>query len=224
MAKRPFVQEGGGSIKALDLFIGIDFDNTIICYDRVFHKIALESGLIPSGLSVGKNSIRDLLRRQGKEESWTEMQGIAYGEKIIEAESYPGVEVFLGYCKLKNIPTCIVSHKTKYPYKGPACDLHDAGYQWLKIKGFLDEEKFGLSSLQVYFELSREEKIRRIASLKCTHFIDDLPEILLADDFPGDIRKILFDPSGNFRRISGVSHKGSWTEILEFFKAEVVAN
>ena len=27
--------------------IGIDFDNTIACYDGVFHQAALERGLIP---------------------------------------------------------------------------------------------------------------------------------------------------------------------------------
>lgn len=206
------------------LLIGIDFDNTIICYDRVFHKLALESGLIPHDLPARKIFIRNHLRQAGKEELWTEMQGQVYGDKIIEAESYPGVADFLGYCKLKNIPTCIVSHKTKNPYRGPKHDLHDAGYRWLQLKGFLDEEKFGLSSRRVYFELTKEEKIRRIASLKCTHFIDDLPEILMADGIPGNITKILFDPSGDFQHVLDVEHKRSWAEILEFFKTEIVAN
>lgn len=206
------------------LLIGIDFDNTIICYDRVFHKLALESGLIPHDLPAGKNSIRNHLRRAGKEELWTELQGQVYGDKIIEAESYPGVDDFLGYCKLKNISTCIVSHKTKHPYRGPKYDLHDAGYKWLQLKGFLDEEKFGISSRQVYFELTKEEKIQRIISLRCTHFIDDLPEIFLADGIPGNITKILFDPSGEFQRVRGVEHKRSWIEVLEFFKTEIVAN
>jgi hypothetical protein len=209
---------------SVNLLIGIDFDNTIICYDRVFHKIALESGLIPPDLPAGKNLIRDHLKREGKEELWTEMQGLVYGDKIIEAESYPGIDVFLGYCKLKNISTCIVSHKTKHPYRGPKYDLHDAGHKWLQSKGFLDEERFGISSRQVYFELTKGEKIQRIASLQCTHFIDDLPEILLADGIPGNITKILFDPPGNFQGIRDVAHKRSWIEILEYFKTEVVAN
>ena len=207
-----------------NLLIGIDFDNTIICYDQVFHKIALDAGLIPHDLPVGKNFIRNYLRREGKEDLWTEMQGQVYGDRIIEAESYPGVDVFLGYCKLKNISTCIVSHKTRHPYKGPEYDLHDAGHQWLRLKGFLDEERFGMSSRRVYFELTKEEKIQRIVSLKCTHFIDDLPEILLADGLPDNITKILFDPPGNFQGMSEVAHKRSWIEILEFFKTEVGAN
>ncbi len=207
-----------------NLLIGVDFDNTIICYDRVFHKLALESGLIAHDLPAGKNSIRNHLRQAGKEELWTEMQGQVYGDKIIEAESYPGVDDFFAYCKLKNIPVCIVSHKTKHPYIGPKHDLHAAGYKWLRLKGFLDEKKFGLSSRQVYFELTKEEKIRRIVALKCTHFIDDLPEILVSDGIPGNIMKILFDPSGKIQGVSDIEHKRSWIEILEFFKTEIVAN
>jgi hypothetical protein len=209
---------------SVDLLIGIDFDNTIICYDQVFHKIALDAGLIPHDLPVGKNFIRNHLRRESKEDLWTEMQGLVYGDKIIEAESYPGVNDFFAYCKLKNITTCIVSHKTKHPYRGPKYDLHEAGYKWLQLKGFLDEGKSGMSAEHVYFELTQEEKIQRIVSLKCTHFIDDLPEILMADGIPGNIKKILFDPSEDFQGISEVAHKRSWIEILEFFKTEVVAN
>lgn len=209
---------------SVDLLIGIDFDNTIISYDRVFHKLALQSNLIPFDLPAAKTLIRDYLRRAGKEELWTLMQGLAYGDKIIEAEPYPGVETFLSYCKLKNIRTCIVSHKTQHPCRGPMYDLHDAGHKWLQLKGFCDEERFGISHRQVYFELTQEEKIRRIASLECTHFIDDLPEILLADGIPANITKLLFDPPGSFQGIRDVAHKRSWDEILEFFKTEGVAN
>jgi hypothetical protein len=125
---------------------------------------------------------------------------------------------------LKKIPTCIISHKTSHPYRGPKYDLHAAGYKWLLAKGFLDEEKSGMSSRHVYFELTKEEKIQRIVSLKCTHFIDDLPEILLADGIPGNIKKILFDPAGDFQNVSDIERKISWFEILEFFKTEIVAN
>jgi hypothetical protein len=209
---------------SVDLLIGIDFDNTIICYDQVFHKIALDAGLIPHDLPVGKNFIRTHLRAEGKEDLWTEMQGLVYGDKIIEAESYPGIDDFLGYCKLKNIPTCIVSHKTKYHYRGPKYDLHEAGHRWLQLKGFLNDGRDGMFSRQVYFELTKEEKIQRIVSLKCTHFIDDLPEILLAEGIPSTVTKILFDPSGNLQGIRDIEHKRSWMDILEFFKIEVEAN
>ena len=41
------------------MLIGIDFDNTIVCYDRVFHKAALEKGLIPADLPPSKGRVRE---------------------------------------------------------------------------------------------------------------------------------------------------------------------
>ena len=45
------------------MIIGVDFDNTIISYDSVFHKLASESGLIPSTVSKNKTAVRDFLER-----------------------------------------------------------------------------------------------------------------------------------------------------------------
>ena len=47
------------------MHIGIDFDNTIVCYDKVFHKVAIEKGLIPEDIPPSKNNVRDHLRRIG---------------------------------------------------------------------------------------------------------------------------------------------------------------
>jgi len=70
--------------------IGIDFDNTLVRYDALFHRVALEEGLIPAGLPVNKNAVRDHLRAQGIEARWTEMQGTVYGARMAEAEAFPG--------------------------------------------------------------------------------------------------------------------------------------
>ena len=47
------------------MHIGIDFDNTIVCYGKVFHKVAVEKGLIPEDMSPSKNNVREHLRRIG---------------------------------------------------------------------------------------------------------------------------------------------------------------
>ena len=48
--------------------LGIDFDNTIVRYDNLFYKIALEKGLIDT--SIGKSKeIRDYLRSLTKTEN-----------------------------------------------------------------------------------------------------------------------------------------------------------
>jgi hypothetical protein len=48
---------------------------------------------------------------------------------------------------------------------------------------------------QVFFELTKQEKISRIVALGCTHYVDDLPEIL--DMLPDGMQKILFSQDAN---------------------------
>ena len=78
----------------MKLRIGIDFDNTIACYDQLFHRMALEKGLIPADLPEGKSQVRDYLRHGGKEDAWTELQGHVYGARMGEAPPFPGVIEF----------------------------------------------------------------------------------------------------------------------------------
>ena len=55
--------------------IGLDFDNTLIDYDGVFHQVALEKGLIDEHVPVSKTAVRDSLREREQEDDWTELQG-----------------------------------------------------------------------------------------------------------------------------------------------------
>ena len=61
--------------------IGIDFDNTIACYDGVFHAAAVARGLIPAEIPTDKTSVRNHLRAIGREPDWTELQGYVYGAR-----------------------------------------------------------------------------------------------------------------------------------------------
>ncbi|HEY1414093.1 MAG TPA: hypothetical protein VGF36_18245, partial [Rhodopila sp.] len=70
--------------------IGIDFDNTIACYDGVFHQAALERGLIPPDLAHDKNSVRDHLNGSGRKNDFTELQGYVYGTRMELVSPYPG--------------------------------------------------------------------------------------------------------------------------------------
>ena len=79
--------------------IGIDFDNTIVCFDTLFHRAAVEKSLIPADLPLSKTSVRDYLRREGREEAWTELQGYVYGVKIHDAAPFPGVLEFFARCR-----------------------------------------------------------------------------------------------------------------------------
>ena len=175
------------------MHIGFDFDNTLISYDRLFRKVALENALIPEDIPSKKNAVRDYLRLQGKENDWTRLQGEVYGGRILEAEAYPEMYATIEKIARSNIPMCIVSHKTRTPYLGEPWDLHAAARSWLTLKGFHRTEGLGWRKEQVFFELTKEEKAARIVALGCTHYVDDLPEIL--DMLPDSIHKILFAPN-----------------------------
>jgi hypothetical protein len=195
------------------MHIGIDFDNTIVCYDTLFHKVSLEKSLIPATIPVSKTEVRDHLRRIDNEPAWTEMQGYVYGARMAEAEPYPGVREFFTQLHARGIPLTIISHKTRHPFLGPQYDLHVAAQDWLERQGFFDPQQIGLPRANAFFELTKEAKLQRIASTGVTHFIDDLPEILKAPGFPANVKRILFDPNNLCGEGKTLVRAASWSEI-----------
>lgn len=173
--------------------LGLDFDNTLISYDQLFRQVALDQGLIPAATAPEKNAVRDYLRQQGREDDWTRLQGEVYGNRILEAEPYPGMRDTLQALSAQRIAMCIVSHKTRWPYLGERWDLHAAARSWLDRHGFHDPAGLAWSREQVFFELTKQAKAQRIVALQCTHYVDDLPEIL--DMLPDSVHKILFAPA-----------------------------
>ncbi len=173
--------------------IGLDFDNTIVNYDHVFHNAAVERNLIPSSVQQNKNAVRDCLRAMGRENDWIELQGHVYGACMHDAEAYPGCLDFMDWCELNDHELFIVSHKTRFPFAGPQYDLHAAASQWIDTCLRRDERRL-VSERNVYFELTKSEKLHRISELMCDLFVDDLPEILESVDFPVGVKKVLFRP------------------------------
>ena len=198
---------------ASSLHIGIDFDNTIVAYDKLFQRIAVEHGLIDAALPANKSTIRNHLRARGEEPAWTALQGIVYGPRITEAEPFPGVADFFTRCQKAGIKLSIISHKTREPIAGEPFDLHRAARSWLEKWGFLAL----LPRERVFFEVTREAKLQRIRDAQCTHFIDDLPEFLEEPLFPAGVERILFDPSGVCHWQEGLSIFASWQKISERF-------
>jgi hypothetical protein len=191
--------------------IGIDFDNTIVSYDALFHTVAREQGLVPEGIPVNKVAVRDHLRSVGREDRWTEMQGFVYGARMDEASAYPGVIDFMRASIGAGHVVMIISHKTRYPFLGPKYDLHAAARSWIGHHLTADGGPL-LPAEQVFFELTKEEKLARIAACACDVYIDDLPEILSAPAFPPATRPMLFDPEGH-HAMPGTATFASWAEI-----------
>jgi hypothetical protein len=202
------------------MIIGIDFDNTIVGYDDVFHRVAVERGLIPAEVPATKAMVRQFLVDQGQEDVWTEMQGDVYGTRMLDALPYPGALEFFAASRERGLDVYIVSHKTRRPYRGTPHDLHRAAQGWLEHHGFYDPARIGLCRERVFFELTKREKFERIARVGCTHFIDDLMEILAAPEFPAGVRPILFDPNGHQVGERSVTRIASWAELRDAIAAD----
>ena len=192
--------------------IGLDFDNTIVDYDALFHRVALEQGVIPPELAVTKLAVREHLRAAQREEVWTAMQGTVYGSRMSEAVFYPGALAFFRWARGAGVALAIISHKTRHPFLGPQYDLHQAARDWV-IANLVHEEQALIDPAEVYFELTKPDKLARIGALGCDFFIDDLPEILTAEAFPAATRRILFDPNGHHAPLAGVQTVAGWPMV-----------
>ena len=193
------------------MLVGLDFDNTLVRYDHLFHKIALEERLIHSQVPVSKTAIRDHLRSQSNEDAWTRIQGQVYGSRISEAEPFEGMKQALLSLQAEGCSLCIVSHKTKYPYLGDRVDLHAAAEAWLEENEFFSDHGLGLSTADVHFLPTKDEKAEMIVSLGCDCYVDDLPEILQL--LPTSLRKFLYDPKLTHQDSANWVRFSSWDKF-----------
>jgi len=193
--------------------IGVDLDNTIVCYNGLFHRVAVDRGWIPRGLASDKQSVRDYLRGEDRNDDWTILQGMVYGAEMIHAKPFFGVTEFFDGAVQRNWQLSIVSHRTRKPYLGPETDLHEAARNWLATNGVTNGPT-GISESQLFFEETLEDKLDRIKRLKCRLFIDDLQEVLLHESFPGGVRRVCFDPQ---RRCTShyLERVSDWSELAD---------
>jgi hypothetical protein len=193
--------------------VGLDFDNTIVCYDQVFHQVAVEKGLITADVPRSKGGVRDRLRALGLEEAWIEMQGYVYGARLADAPPFEGAGEFVQAALHAGIDVCVISHKTRHPFSGPAYDLHAAARAWLAHNPDFNGRRAGAPSVRCFFELTKEAKLKRIASERCDWFVDDLPEFLGEPTFPSGVRRVHFDPAGGGGADERFISAASWQQI-----------
>ena len=195
------------------MIIGVDFDNTIVCYDALFKKSRLNAGWWGRRSPAYKRSVRDHVRQTSRDQVWTELQGVVYGQRMHEAEPFDGAVDFFKRCRGQGISVYIVSHRTPTPQVGEPFDLYQAARHWLASRGFHDPGGIALLPDDVFLEPTQDEKVARIAALGCTHFIDDLQEFIERHDFPESVRRILFDPGNLHANVIGIERVDSWKEV-----------
>lgn len=191
--------------------IGLDLDNTLINYDRLFFEVATARGLIPAGFTGTKRDIRDhvrLLPDIDGEIEWQRLQAEVYGPAIAGATAADGALAFIQRARARGVELTIVSHKTEYSNLGTErVSLRDAARMWLRNAGMLGTDTVPEANL--YFEDTREAKIARIVALRCTHFIDDLEEVFDDPAFPPNVERLLLGTSATYASF------GSFKEIAD---------
>jgi hypothetical protein len=176
--------------------IGLDFDNTLVDYDRLFFVLARERGLVSEALPPTKLAVRDTVRRLPDGELlWQRLQAAAYGGRICEASLFPGAQAFMTLARRCGMNIFIVSHKTRVAKEGRA-DMHQAALAFMRSKGFFDPAGPSLHADRIFFEATRRAKVARIGGLGLGVFVDDLPEVFVEPGFPEATVRVLFAPAG----------------------------
>ncbi len=194
------------------MLIGLDFDNTLACYDSVFSDEAKKKGLVENRWEGNKKDLKNkLISFNNGAHIWQIIQGQVYGPSMHKAILFPGVSRFLLRCKLQGHTIFIVSHKTKYGhFDSTKTPLREAATNWMENQGFFNEKIFCLSKENVFFEDTRQEKIERINNLNIDVFIDDLEEVFAEEKFP-NIKKILFTKTPKYNYHDTACN--NWTAI-----------
>jgi len=202
--------------------LGVDFDNTIACYDSVFQSRASSRGWLRPAEELTKDQVRDVVRAlENGEVKWQQLQAEVYGPAMNEAEVIPGVEGVLRSCRERGIPVFIVSHKTQYARRDTTgTDMREAAHRWMSSRRFFSEDGLSIPEANVFFESSRDDKVKRVARLGCTVFIDDLLEVLCHPRFPHGVQRILLDGGARAETVQGILSATSWEKIgCELFGA-----
>ena len=192
--------------------LGLDFDNTIVCYNRAIAVLADELFDLPPEVPRTKLGLRDHLRGANREPEWTAFQGELYGPGMSHAEPFDGAIETMLQMVAAGHDLVIVSHRSRRPYAGEPHDLHSAAHNWvaerLQSAGLFAEDDESVNFLETL-----EEKVARIDELGCQAFLDDLPEVLRSPGFPAGAMGILFDPSGIAHAPEGQHRISKWAEL-----------
>jgi len=198
--------------------IGIDFDNTIVSYDELMCRAAIDRGLIRDGGERTKRAVRDRIRQLPDGEiEWQKLQARVYGPLMSGARPTDGLEEFIRWCRDAGMAVCIVSHKTEYAaYDETRTNLRTAALEWMAVRRFFEPGGLDLTCDSVYFESTRADKIARIRRIGCSHFVDDLEEVFLEPSFPADVQRILYAPHATIVSSDGAVVMPSWQALREY--------
>ena len=197
--------------------IGIDIDNTIICYDRVFAHVAMGQGFSVHR-NASKNDVKKWFHERDMQRAFTLLQGEVYGKFIDLASLFDGVLAFIDVAKRAGCHLFLVSHKTRYPLVGEKFDLHKSASRFLIDNKVISQyNDLGIHPNNVFFEPTLAGKIHRIAALNLDFFIDDLLQVFQHSNFPKKTNFMHFSQDLPKTALTDeFSAFANWKQILSF--------
>jgi hypothetical protein len=197
--------------------VGIDLDNTIATYDGLFHRLALAHGFIDAVVPARKRLVRDAVRQREGDVCWQRLQASAYGALMAGASLAPGAAGFQARCRDAAVPVFVISHRTEFAPLDPGrVPLRAAALDWMRAQRLFGPDGLGLREGDVLFGATRAEKLACIARAGCTHFVDDLEEVLLEPGFPEGVVRILYAPdAAPAAACDGIRVAADWDDVHE---------
>jgi FMN phosphatase YigB (HAD superfamily) len=155
---------------------GFDLDNTLIDYSAAVEEYCRIKTLTPC-TNIG--ILREQLRKNNLSDyEWQLAQGWLYTEGLQFAQAGLGSVELCDYLIQEGYKLYIVSHKTSHtPDFCGKIALHGLANNWIKksvIANYFKEKE------QIYYEPTRELKVKKIRELALNYFVDDLEERNLA--------------------------------------------
>jgi hypothetical protein len=193
--------------------LGLDLDNTVALYDDLFHDVAVRRGLVGSEVPPTKIAVRAALRAcSDGERAWQEVQAEVYGPRMHDAQPSAGIHALVASCHRQGAQLYIISHRSRLAHRdATGTDLREAACAWLRTVGLVGSHT-GLRPEHVVFTDTRRGKLARIGALGCTHFVDDLLEVLTEPGFPPGVVRLLYGQTGE-ELPEGVAAAADWGAV-----------
>lgn len=147
---------------------------------------------------------------------WQVAQGWLYTDGLSYAKPAHGVLDLCEYLRTKDFELFIVSHKTTHtPIFCGHKELRGVATDWISNR---DLYQYFAGTQNIYFETSRDLKIKRIKSLGLHYFVDDLVQIFQDPNYPRNIVSFLL--STTTTNLSWIHNVSSFISIQEILKNE----
>lgn len=190
--------------------IGIDFDNTLVCYNQPIRLKLQELGLDEKSDHSPKNELKQHLIEGGGNLAWTLFQGELYGREIEKAQPAEGATQAINTLLHSGYDVRIISHRSLFSALGPAYPLHQAAIRFLETRILPEIEPALRDRLSYRFCPSLEKKISEIRDANCHAFIDDLSSVLTHPNFPKNTHRIHYSNSSSIPIT-----RDNWGDIAE---------